>query len=57
MKHVVKKQRARESYLLSIPRRIAQQLDGIDFFRVDFDNGRIIFSPLLDAKNDSKEVP
>lgn len=44
--HVVRKQRARSHCLLSIPKEFAKKINDVDYFRVDFDNGRLVFSPV-----------
>jgi hypothetical protein len=47
MRRIVKKQKNAEGHcLISIPKEIAKELMNVDFFRVDFDNGKLIFSPL-----------
>jgi len=48
MLHVVKKQDAGKQCLLSIPKELAKAVVHVDFFKVDFDNGRLIFSPIED---------
>ena len=45
--NVVRKRLVNRYASLSIPTELAGKVVDVDFFKVDFDNGRLIYSPVV----------